>query len=87
MLSKNEIREVLPCPIRIEICSDDLFFGIHDLIKELREKHSVRGVRGEGASEGKGQVQEALCGEIGENPLPHGELYHSEKPCKQGCSN
>ena len=40
MLSKNEIREVLPCPILIEICSDEIFFGIHNLIKELREKHN-----------------------------------------------
>ena len=40
MLSKNEIREVLPCPIRIEICSATFFLCIHDLIKKLREKYN-----------------------------------------------
>jgi hypothetical protein len=40
MLSKDEIREVLPCPIRIEICGDEPFLCIRGLIKKLREKHN-----------------------------------------------
>ena len=40
MFSENEIREILPCPIRIEICSATFFLCIHDLIKKLREKYN-----------------------------------------------